>query len=872
MADESVIGLESKVNLFVLLRKERTMKTNRLLATLLAGMLCFSLLGATAKTEDTDIPTVDPTETTVDGDDEEVVLDFTLDDKDEFKKDLTADDFKLSYGFGNMTVKSIEWTGDLAFSVTLDGEIDKNFPSGEISVLASAFTNGGEEFDITYQIQKPVLYIAYDEYSFKDGVLGIPLTLTGCGFLKTASAADITITGADGFEVVDLTVVDAQNAYVNLSAEGYDNIDDALTALDNAAAENGASIEVSGNAVTTIEGGGMNLTVPFAAVVPMVEETSLNDDGTVQVLVRLFGYSSEKAIDATYISLGGDFKYDGGVTGVTLDETTGETLLSFPIDATKAASEDYMILGTITLASGAMKNPWGTMSKAQTDRLSVSLEEAFLVPVEEETAETAETAETMGYVPFEEIGTYSYMPYEDEKPEVLQVQTELKLLVDGLKLIPGSELLSKPLAKFNKIYDYAQKLGSFFGLFPEKESKEQQILNSLKNLEKAISNVNTAVQQLREELLEESAKTRIRSFHTELAAIHSTVKLYQDAVKANTITQLKPSGMTRAKVLTKEFAEELLSCVEYEDLTKAEQEAAIALVNSTSQKLYSGQINTAEEVIASLGGKNSNTAKIVLGKVGSVVGEEYFKTTVNGHKFPVSFMVVCNEITGITGGHSIVKDVDDMIESTYNWENETTSNRVAYRTFLSSCLLEASNVLSMCYYGYDPNMSTATEADAYNAAYNYYMTGAGKVTWHIPQATQIEQYCITLGKTLILEDSEKWTKIKMWNATGVLKEDDLKKIMMRAHNLGRSLEEDMRAGYLEQLRFDGPVRTTIFVGPVKEEKNVWYGVVGRSAKYFDINDKTGKMTAKEMDLFYYSYANSRTAQQVIVPHLYLRAK
>jgi hypothetical protein len=818
------------------------MKINRLLATLLAGMLCFSLLGASAQGNTEDVPDIAQTVSDVDVDDTEITLEFKLDSKDDLKKDLTAEDFEFSYGFDTMTVKSIDYKDDGALAITLSGEINHIYESGEIKVLSSAFTDGRPDIYLDYDIKKPQMIVDYSEFTFEDGVLKIPVTLFDCAFEETAAAADVTLTAPEGFEVTALEITDRENGVISIKAEDFESLDAALTAID---ADLASAVAISGDALNTDGDAAIGLNLPFASIVPMIEDTSKNADGTVQVLVRLFGYYDSE-IKSAYITLGGDLAYAGGTTGVTSDETTGETLLSFTIDPETAAEKDYLISGTITLEAGAMTNPWGTPTKKQVYELSVSLEDAFIVPETQE-ADIKTAAETMGYVPFEDIGQYSYMPYSDEKPEAVMTGT-IDLIVKGVEFIPGSDVVTQPFKKLMTAYDYGRKVLEFFGWVTPKESANDKMMKSLKNIESQVTNLTAQVNRLFVEVKMTDAKKQVNDFSKMLNSMHHIANQFDISLTAKIRLLMKPDFISAKSLETDAPAMNSLSGDEFDSLSEKDQAQATAQMKKAMKSYFSASgTPTKAQIITMLGGVDSLAAKIIIAKATKEIGTEYYHKVIDGNTLYVTFRNACDEALGTDPNKgSVFKSIDYMVDNTYNWEAEAYPIRQAYRNFTDARLIEASNLLSVCFNAYMSTMDTSEISSTYERTRAYYTTGAGKTVNRRPDSSpKTVGYCIPLKGLVRLNkfrsnlNPARYETVRSTSGdyanlpNTTITTSELRILKERTNLLGRSLEEDLNAGGV--INNNGYGGVVIIGSPLGEEgvfHQVWYG------HGYDLRDKT----------------------------------
>jgi hypothetical protein len=721
--------------------------------------MALSLMGAANNTEETSIDQINET---VDVDEKDIVLEFDLDYKDEFAATVSAKDFKLDYGFNTMTVKSIEWKDDMAFKVTLDGKIDKNYETAQVRILSSAFTDGRESVDITFDIVKPQMFIEYSDISFEDGVLKMPITLYQCKFEQKVDITNVSFTGDVPAEITAFKKIDDTNAVISMTVENYDDIDAVLKAF-NKVGLDGAEIAVSGEALTTINGTAVDLTMPFAGVVPQIEETVPNEDGTLQVLCRLYGYN--KTIDTSLITLGGNFAYSADTAAFTISED-GETLMSFTVDPTKA--EDLLLRGKLTLAAGALTNPWGTASEELSYERSISFEEPISYSKETE-------AVSLEFIPFGEIGTYSYMPYTVITDE-MYTPTSLASFFSSLSPISDSlEIVNSAIA-------FGTKIAQWAGWIEADDAPEMKILAEIKALQTQNTNLGLMIQNLSDEVGKQGAKTRIQNFETRLADLSAVTKEYTAEIDKEV-----------RKLLRTGSADVILSGADYNSLSEKDKQTAKTNLETTI-KNYS-QTQSKAQIMASLGGNNSFAAKMLFAKAGETVGKSFYKYPVNGTTLNASFISLCNTVT-TPGTTNVLADFDEIINNTYNWEYEAFPFRDKFREMIISRLYESYSVLTKCIAA-DPDLTDASNVStAYTNLYNYFRTGAGVSKDRNPaNPSSNKGFCITANKVLtFVKSTDYWgaNSPTFYRSDKFLHIDVAKQMKLRAVKLGRSIAADMK--------------------------------------------------------------------------------
>jgi hypothetical protein len=736
------------------------MKFKRILSTLLAGVLSLSLLGAAAPAEETTMENVNYG--SVDVDDKEIVLEFDLDYKGEFAETISAADFELDYGFNTMTIKSIDWEDDMAFNITLDGKIDRNYETAQVRILSSAFTDGREKVDITFDVVKPQMFIDYQDIKLKDGILSLPISLYQCRFDKAAAVPHFTLTGDVPAKIKGVKKPSDTTAIIELEVTG--ELDEVLKAIDTAALD-GAALEISGEALTTINGAAMNLDMPFEEVVPIIEETAVNADGTIQVLCRLFGYAGE--IDTSLITLGGDFAYEEAAFAVS---DNNETLISFKV----APAKDFdLISGTITLAAGALTNPWGTPSEELIYSRSISYDEVY----NKASAEPEDGAATMGFVPFDQIGEYSYMPYQ----EFSQIEASEMSIMGVLGTI-GT--IGSVFGAINNTQTLGEKVANFLGI-TEQADPLAPVMKELGEIKQGISNLNVMINSLTVDVAVEGAKTRVNSFNEKLVSMEEFVKTINNEIEVEIRTMLRTSDAKTA------LAGEL-----FDSLTPEEQEEAIERFTSAAASFKSNPNISNTTILIFLGGSKGNVTNIVFSKAAHKIGLKKYEGSPFSGIFVDDYKALCNYVIGGTS-QSILVDFDTIINGTYNWESEAYEKRGGYRVMVLSRLIDAGKALNICLDAYSIDYPKADLENAYNSAVRYITTGAGSTKDRSAGLASNKEFNVTINKTLTYYKAFGTTKplftafANAYQDPKMITTEELKLIKIRANRLGCSLRDDM---------------------------------------------------------------------------------
>ncbi|MDR0903234.1 MAG: hypothetical protein LBM59_01210 [Ruminococcus sp.] len=744
------------------------MKINKILSTALAALLCFSLLGAAAATDETSMGIENYG--SVDVDEKEVVLEFDLDYKDEFADTISAADFELDYGFNEMTIKSIDWEDDMAFNITLDGKIDRNYETAQVRILSSAFTDGRQNVDVTFDIVKPQMFIDYAKITLADGVLSLPVTLYQCKFEKTADVSGISLTGDAPVTISGFKKTNEKTAVIELTADGFEDIDAILKAIDKAALE-GAAIAISGDILTTINGTAMNLDMPFEEAVPVIEKTAVNSDGSIQVLCRIFGYS--EAIDSSLITLGGDFADEAAAFTVS---DTGEILISFTVSPAK----DFDIIsGDITLAAGALTNPWGTPSEKLFFERNITFDDVYAAP----SAETNEGAATMGYIPFEEIGEYSYMPYR----EFSEIEAS-EMSVMGVLSVIGT--VGSVIGAINNTQIFGEKVAQFFG-FTEAADPMAPVMQELSEIRREISTVNAMINSLTVDVAVEGAKTRINSFNEKVVSMNEFVKTFNNEVEVEIKTMLRMTDSGAA--LAGEY---------FDSLTPEEQEQAIKDFEKASVSFKADPGQTKTTTMSNLGGENSDAAIIIFSKAAQKIGLKTYDQSPFSSNFVNDYKALCNLIGGGVS-QSILVDYDTIINGTYCWETEAYKYRAGYRAMLLSTLIDAGKALEICLSAYSIDYPKTDLQNAYNNTLQYVISGKGSTKDRNTGLSSNQKYSLVLNKKLSYYSYWKnsyniypVTEKGFGNYKNTIPLEDLKLIKIRTNKLDRTLRQDMtKAGF-----------------------------------------------------------------------------
>ncbi|MDR0951538.1 MAG: hypothetical protein LBM18_01265 [Oscillospiraceae bacterium] len=772
---------------------------------------------------------------------------------------LSAADFKLHYGLSSMTIDGIERLDDTRLSLTLTGEINNVYDSAQVTLLSSGIVGGDSNASVYLELLKPQVIIDYHDITMNAGTLSIPITLYQCAFVDTASAEDFSLIGMDGVEIYisDFELQGETDAILSFMADGYSDIDEALIALDKAAIS-GAALVIDGQALNTEEGTAIGLNIPFVHVAPDFREITLNSDGSLKVTCLLSGYSSDKMIDPSYITLGGDFVKEPEAQESSFTLTPeGETLFSFTVTA-DAASSDHLIAGTICLAPGAFNNPWGTPSiELVYERVIHPDDVGGVTP----STISSSQAQSPGLAP-EALTNALVTPGEGLVFDhaIQNGAAEMQPVTVGLGLggfdifveaIEGFTKTMEVFDSFSSLVEFGTEIATWFGWISPEEVAMEKVLNALEGLDLSISNLSTQVKSLSAETKMEGSESRVREFGSSLENLHKFVQSF-DTVLEGEIRQM----------LVSSTAEDLLSGEIYDSLSSADKQQALdlaqAAITGYNNSVSAGSRLTKAKITEALGGGDSNAAVIVLGKAGKKIGTEFYNKEVNGNDFYTEFTSICTEVTGEGFNQSILVDLDYMADYTYNWEKEAYPVRNYYRNYIQSVLFETGELLNFCVAAYNPEMDTAALNASYNRVMTYITQGDGKTTNRDPSQTGRllpAAYCTTLDRTVkVAEDmNTALDDGKLEEGKDILDRQDLRQIKEGAMRLGRSLLEDFTAGGL-YIASDLVDFSFICARPYERigyNYAMTVPVVERNAYVYDSGDKTSLDMESKM---VYSYA------------------
>jgi hypothetical protein len=796
---------------------------------------------------------------------------------------LTVSDFELSYGLDSMTIESVQRLGDTRAKLTLAGEVLDEYDTGTVTLLSSGIAGGESSVSFELELLKPQAMIDYHEISMKDGILSLPITLYQCAFLQP-QAADVknySLTGLDdpNISVSGVEIVNDMDAVVHLTANGYGDMDDVLKALDDAAAYSGAALEISGEALNTVEGAAISLDMPFASVVPQLTATKPNGDGSLQAYFLLRGYASDEIIDGAYISLGGDFLYESERAEHSYSLTpSGETHISFTVGA-RADDDDEAITGTITLAAGALTNPWGTLSKELTYVRSVSLEAAGLV-APDDTGDTSDTGDA-GATDLGTLSTNSKLfglsagateaeivplmrpngPGEDpdydgdfdfitgdEYDELFDA--EIAGYFDGPGLMDATEAFDKftdavtnalgyvktavkVFGAIKSVYEIGRQAAEWFGWVEPKETATGQMLKAVKGLNTAVANLSAQVKLLTYEVIYQSKKTTIQGVENRLIGLQETIKNFDTDLTGEVRRMLRPAGIAGDDTAYETVAANALSGTWYNSLTAQEKEAALALVKSAVEKYNISAINNKRlskaQIVAALGGEDSTACMIILGKAAQTVGAKYYSISVNGYTFHAEFTSLCRKIA--QSDDNVLSAIDYLADHTYNWEKEAYPVRKNYRAYIKSVLLETANLLKICLAADNAEADTAPLISAYDLAVDYMTTGAGATVDRDSSAYNIRygmKYCTTLNKSYQISNVDYWSDVDLPQ----MSKEQADLLIERCNNFNRTIREDLAAGGFE---VPSNVRYIALIPTVKRETSPY--VDGYYATAYKLDDK-----------------------------------
>ncbi len=264
-----------------------------------------------------------------------------------WSQDVSADDVSLGGSFKEMTIEGVTLADDqltlsLKGAPVLESDISTTFTNGTVTLAARAFEGGSFDQSVAIPVEVPNVWVDLTSMDVDGDTITMPIDVDGMDvesitadsidFGENATVTDVQ-TGDDGRLVVTVQA--------NTSSEDVDAAIDAIADTD---------ITV-GEVTTTSNVGHATFDQRFDFIA--VED----EDFTLTINLQAVNGTFADGISADDVTLAGELE-GGSVTSLTrVDDTTCELVISVPNNG--LTEETYNILGSVTLAEGALVETWG---------------------------------------------------------------------------------------------------------------------------------------------------------------------------------------------------------------------------------------------------------------------------------------------------------------------------------------------------------------------------------------------------------------------------------------------------------------------------------------------------------------------------------
>ena len=279
--------------------------------------------------------TSDTESVSCDSDDHTITL--TVDGA-EFEENVSTSDITLGGSFKEMQVAEVSPAGTtLTLRLTgrpvLESDVSTTYTAGQISVAEEAFKGGAESETAYVDVEIPAAYFDVEEIEARDKSVTIPLYVPGTE-ADEITASDVSF--ESGAQVTDVKA-DGDKLQVTVATDNVGELTGKVKVKDQE----------------------FQSPVTHAVFDADLENVEAKDD-ELQLTLALTAEDGTFAegLSAESVSLADDFA-DGKVTSVEAqDETNAEVTISVP--ANGKTVDDYDLVGTVTLAEGALVDEWGT--------------------------------------------------------------------------------------------------------------------------------------------------------------------------------------------------------------------------------------------------------------------------------------------------------------------------------------------------------------------------------------------------------------------------------------------------------------------------------------------------------------------------------
>lgn len=278
-----------------------------------------------------------------------------------FSDEITAEDIHTGGSFERMKVNLVS-AGKKNLTVELTGEMKRDsytnvYLGGTVSVGRGGVENGYGDVSTVIAVEDTAVGISRDNLEIKDGMLSIPVLLSGGAFASEVKTESFVI---EGLKVEKVERKSDQEIVVQISVDNKaETINQSIEILD------GKVLDIKADATNTGQELSGFLTTSEASFYPVFDYADEEEGKLVFTLILMPQQGTfVENITKENFALGSDFS-EGKIRSVDLQDD-GNVELIMEIPAGELSVDTMNLSGTVTAASGTMVNVWGEEKDTET--------------------------------------------------------------------------------------------------------------------------------------------------------------------------------------------------------------------------------------------------------------------------------------------------------------------------------------------------------------------------------------------------------------------------------------------------------------------------------------------------------------------------
>ena len=268
-----------------------------------------------------------------------------------FSDKITAEDLHTGGSFEGMEVHLVS-SGKKNITVELTGEMKRDsyanaYLSGTVSVGRGGVENGYGDVSTVVAVEDTAVSISRENLKIKDGILSMPVLLSGGAFASEVKAESFVI---EGLKVESVERKSDQEVSVQVSLDYQaESINQAIELL------NEKSLDIKEDATNTGQELSVSLAMAEASFYPVFDYVDEEEGKLVFTLILMpqQGTFAEKITQENF-TLGNDFA-EGKIRSVKIqDDGNAELIMEIP--AGDLSVDTMNLSGTVTSGSGTLVN------------------------------------------------------------------------------------------------------------------------------------------------------------------------------------------------------------------------------------------------------------------------------------------------------------------------------------------------------------------------------------------------------------------------------------------------------------------------------------------------------------------------------------